>query len=155
MSKNIVILLLLFLTSNLNAQVEPNVYYINFKSMLPYVIPFYGITIVALGLFLHKLMRPKFPSRWLYICTITGILGSGMIAYKFHEIRVTELPSYEPKSAEMEGLTNEMKEKVIDKQRSDMNETVSNYWTIAIPNFILLGLGLGLDWRNRKDNAEK
>lgn len=143
------------MASNINAQVDQNIYHINFQSMLPYVIPFYGITIIALGLFLHKLMRPKFLSRWLYICTITGILGSGIIAYKFHEIRVTELPRYEPQISDIEGLSDEMKLKVIEQQASDMNETVSNFWTIAIPNFILLGLGLGLDWRNRQDNLIK
>ena len=149
MSQKISIVFLLLYSLNLNAQATENIYYISLEGLLIYVLPFYGITILALGLFIQKLLRPTFPSKWLYICTITGILGAGLIASKFQEIRKTQLPDAQPTIINMTGISKEMRVKIREREKSELKETVANYWIIAIPNFILLGLGLGLDWMNK------
>ena len=150
MSQKISIAFLLLFSLDINAQATDNIYYISLKGMLIYVLPLYGITIIALGLFIQKILRPSFPLKWLYICTITGILGAGLIAYKFKEIRRTQLPEAQPKIMKMSGISKEMQDRIYEREKSDLKETVANYWIIAIPNFILLGLGLGLDWINKE-----
>lgn len=137
-------------TSPLMAQDPANIHYISLDGLLIYVLPFYAITILGLGLFIHKLMRPNFSNKWLYICTITGILGAGIIAYQFQEIRKNQLPEALPSSINMSNIPPELQEQIRAREKSDGNETIANYWVIAIPNFILLGLGLGIDWRNKK-----
>ncbi|MDC0230321.1 hypothetical protein OAK19_00010 [Aureispira] len=152
MSQKFTIVFLMLFSLDLNAQATGNVYYISLKGMLIYVLPFYGITIIALGLFIQKILRPSFSLKWLYICTITGILGAGLIAYKFKEIRMTQLPEAQPKNIKMNGISKEIQDRIREREKSDLKETVANYWIIAIPNFILVGLGLGLDWMNKKNS---
>lgn len=152
--KQICIFLILFLTfgtSSLVAQTPVNVHYIDLGSLLIYVLPFYAVTLLGLGLFIHKLMRPSFPSRWMYICSIIGILGAGLIAHEFKEIRRTQLPAAQNPNINMTNIAPELQERIIEREKSDAAETIANYWVVAIPNFILLGFGLGLDWKNRKD----
>lgn len=148
--------LLLCLTSkHLFAQTPNNIHYIDLDDLLFYVLPFYAITILALGLFIHKLMRPNFSNKWLYICTIVGILGAAAIAYKFQEIRTTQLPSAQAPKIDMTGISEELQEQIKNRETSELKETIANYWVVAIPNFILLGLGLGVEWRNKKENASQ
>ncbi|WP_264792208.1 hypothetical protein [Aureispira anguillae] len=149
-SKNTIALLFLLFSSNLSAQTTTNIHYIHLNDLLISVLPFYAITILGLGLFIHKLMRPNFPSKWLYICSITGILGAAAIAYQFQEIRTTQLPSAQPSKINMTGIPKEIQEQIVARESSELKETIANYWVVAIPNFILLGLGLGIEWRNKK-----
>ena len=143
---------LLLKASFLSAQIPEDVHYMEMDSLLIYVLPFYAVTILGLGLFIHKLMRPNFPSKWLYICTLTGILGAGVVAYQIQEVRNGQLPQQHPsEQIDVNELSPEV-QKEIEAQASDnREETIANYWVVAIPNFILLFLGLGVDWRNRKD----
>lgn len=145
------ILLLIIQNTPIFAQTEVNVYYIRLNELLAYVLPFYIVTILALGLFIQKLVRPNFPSKWLYICSIVGILGAGLIAYKFKEIRTTQLPSIQPSEINMQGLSPELREQIWEREKNDMKETIANYWVVAIPNFILLFLGLTIDFVQRKE----
>jgi hypothetical protein len=138
-------------SNSLFAQVPVNVHYIHLNELLIYVLPFYMITILGLGLFIHKLMRPNFSSKWLYICSTIGILGAAAIAYKFQEIRTTQLPSAQPSKTNMQNIPTEVQEQIRARENDELKETVANYWVVAIPNFILLGLGLAMDWRNKKD----
>lgn len=138
----------------LSAQIPVNVHYIHLNELLVYVLPFYMVTILGLGLFIHKLMRPNFSSKWLYICSIVGILGAAAIAYKFQEIRTTQLPDAQPSKINMTDIPVEMQESIRARENDELKETVANYWVVAIPNFILLGLGLAVDWRNNKDRKE-
>ncbi len=140
--------------SALQAQNTPNVYTISLDHMLIYVLPFYGITILGLGLFIHKLMRPDFPSKWMYICAITGILGAGIIAFQFQEIRRTQLPGAVPQKINMTGIPENIQESIREREKSDAKETIANYWIVAIPNFILLGLGLGIDRMNKSGKED-
>ena len=133
------------------AQTNANVYYIRLNEVLIYVLPFYAITIAGLGLFIQKLVRPSFPSKWLYICSIVGILGAGLIAYKFQEIRTTQLPRAEPSEINIQDISPELREQIWEREKGEMKETIANYWVVAIPNFILLFLGLALDYRQRKE----
>ncbi len=136
------------------AQVQTNVYSISLDNMLFTVLPFYAITLLGLGLFIHKLMRPAFPSKWMYICTIIGILGAGIIANQFHNIRVEQLPSAAPTKIDLSGIPREVRESIQGRKSSDAKESIANYWIIAIPNFILLGLGLSIDYLNRKKEVD-
>lgn len=138
-------------TTTLYAQTNANIYYIQLHELLVYVLPFYSITIVGLGFFIHKLVRPSFPSKWLYICSIVGILGAGLIAYKFKEIRTTQLPSVQPSEINIQDISPKIRDQIWEREKSDMKETIANYWVVAIPNFILLFLGLVVDWRQKKE----
>ena len=134
-----------------SAQTNANVYEVDFSQLLPYVLPFYAVTILGLGLFIHKLMRPNFSNKWLYGCCLVGILGAGFISYQFKDIRNKQLPAYqyEP-SASVRTLSPELQAKIQERANSDLKETVSNYWVIAIPNFALLALGLIVDRQQQK-----
>ncbi len=153
-TKYILISILLIVSSPLFAQVPVNVHYIHLNELLVYVLPFYMVTILGLGLFIHKLMRPNFSSKWLYICSLIGIFGAAAIAYKFQEIRTTQLPSAQPSKTDMRSIPAEIQEQIRARENDEIKETIANYWVVAIPNFILLGLGLAIDWRDRKDKAE-
>ena len=144
------IVFLLLCAQLLEAQTPANVHYISLDSLLIYVLPFYAVTLLGLGFFIHKLVRPNFSSKPLYICAIIGILGAGFIAYEFQEIRETQLPQATPSKIDMTGISPELQEQIRARETGDMKETIANYWVVAIPNFILLGLGLGVDWRNKK-----
>jgi hypothetical protein len=135
------------------AQVPVNVHYVHLNELLVYVLPFYMITILGLGFFIHKLIRPNFSSKWLYICSLAGILGAAAIAYKFQEIRTTQLPSAQPSKINMQSIPIEVQEQIIAREDDELKETIANYWVVAIPNFILLGLGLAIDWRDKKEKA--
>jgi hypothetical protein len=146
-----ILLLLIIQTTPIFAQTNVNVYYIRLNELLVYVLPFYAVTILGLGLFIQKLVRPNFPSKWLYICSMVGILGAGLIAYKFKEIRTHQLPSIQPSEINMQGLSPELREQIWEREKSDMKETIANYWVVAIPNFILLFLGLTIDFIQKKE----
>mgnify|MGYP003687695545 CR=1 FL=1 len=147
------IIIFCFSSVALQAQIQPNVYTISLDHMLITVLPFYSITLLALGLFIHKLMRPAFPSKWMYICTLIGILGAGVIANQFHNIRIEQFPTAQANQLDLTGIPENLKERIRERQISDTKETIANYWIVAIPNFILLGLGLGIDRLNRKQKA--
>lgn len=133
------------------AQTNANLYEVDFSQLIPYVLPFYGITMIALGLFIHKLMRPNFSNKWLYICCCIGILGAGAIAYQFRDIRQTQLPEYQYEETEKtKKLSPQLQERLRAKETVELQETVSNYWVIAIPNFALLLLGLVVDRQQKK-----
>lgn len=150
-SSFLILSILLTTPSFLSAQTPVNVHYIDLDDLLFYVLPFYAITILGLGLFIHKLMRPNFSSKWLYICSLIGILGAAAIAYKFQEIRTTQLPSAQPSKIDMRNIPKDIQEQIRARENDELKETIANYWVVAIPNFILLGLGLAIDWRNKKD----
>jgi RsiW-degrading membrane proteinase PrsW (M82 family) len=136
------------------AQTQTNVYTISLDNMLFTVLPFYAVTLLGLGLFIHKLMRPAFPSKWMYICSIIGILGAGIIANQFHSIRVEQLPSAAPAKIDLSGIPREVRESIRGRESNDAKESIANYWIVAIPNFIILGLGLGIDRLNRKKELD-
>lgn len=130
-------------------QGSPNIQYINMSEMLPYILPFYVITLISMGLFMHKLMRPKFPTKWLYITTTIGILGAAVIMFKFEDFKQTKLALPEEKKTHID-------DKTIEREvQENKNEMVGDFWRIAIPNIILLLLGANVDYRNKKAAAEK
>ena len=133
------------------AQTKANVYEVDFSQLLPYVLPFYGVTILALGLFIHKLLRPNFSNKWLYLCCAVGLIGASLIAYQFKDIRQTQLPAYQHEPSVTERtLDPALQEQIRQRETSDLKETVSNYWVVAIPNFALLVLGLVVDRQQKK-----
>ena len=132
MTKLLLVTLFSLSISLLQAQNTPNVYTISLDHMLIYVLPFYAITILGLGLFIHKLMRPDFPSKWMYICVVTGILGAGIIAYEFQEIRRTQLPGAVPDKIDMTGIPENIQNSIREREKSDAKETIANYWIVAI-----------------------
>lgn len=143
MKKVITTLFIAIVSLNIGMAQPPDIRYISMAEILPYVLPFYAITLIALGLFIHKLMRPNFSSKWLYITTIVGIVGAGVLAYQFKSFKETKLtdPSTQNK-------TMSVSDQRIQKESE--NEVMGNFWKIAIPNFIILGLGMALDYRNKK-----
>lgn len=119
----------------LSAQNQPNVYTISLDHMLITVLPFYAVTLLGLGLFIHKLMRPAFPSKWMYMCVTIGILGAGVIAVQFHNVRSEQLPSAQiDSSADMTGIPEDIQARIRERELSDTKETISNFWIVAIPN---------------------
>jgi len=144
MKKILTIGWLLLGSSPLWAQQQVDVRFINMTELLPYILPFYAITMLAMGLFIHKLMRPAFSNKWLYLCTIVGILGAGLITYKFQNFRETKLT--DTKTA----LTKIEKKQKARIEQENRNEVIGNFWRIAIPNFIFLLLGIVVDWQQKK-----
>ncbi len=133
--------------STILAQGTPNVKFINMSEMLPYIFPFYVVTMLSLGLFLHKLMRPKFPTRWLYISTLIAIIGSGVLALKFEDFKTANLtPSDQEKTR--------INENVVRAEKSDQNELMADFWRISLPNVTLLLLGMLVDYKNKQEATQ-
>ena len=150
MKINLLLLLFLMGLNGLMAQMPDQVYEVNFQHMLWTVIPFYMITIAALFLFVQKVLRPSFPSKWLYSCTLIGIMGAGIIAYQFDEVRNTQLPKTQVDMRLLRGIPKDKQEEYIQRQQDNTAETLANYWVVAIPNFILLAMGLGLEMNRQR-----
>lgn len=133
------------------AQANPNVHELDFSQLIPYILPFYAITMIALGLFVHKLLRPNFSNKWLYLCCCIGMLGAGIIAYQFQDIRQTQLPEYHyVATPQTKKLPPRLQERLRAKETAEFQEIISNYWVVAIPNFALLLLGLVVDRQQKK-----
>lgn len=126
-----------------------NVYMINMSGVLPYVAIFYLFTFISLGLFLTKLMRPNFPSYWLYISCIIAIVGAGVVTWAFKEVKDNQLPAIENSDLKEEDLSEPVLLQLKQRQREDQQQEFANFWIISIPNIALLGLGVFYDWRTR------
>lgn len=128
---------------------DGQVYTLNMKEILIYVLPFYIITFIALALFLNKLIRPKTSNKWLYLFTIIGTLGAAIVTYQFKKIQDEQLPQvvvkdnnpvYEPNKL---SLNTQQK---LDRMNTEVrNQQYANFWIIGMPNIILLVLGLVVD----------
>lgn len=51
----------------------------------------------------------------------------------------------------MTGIPKKIKEHIKTRENNELKEAISNYWVVAIPNFILLGLSLGIEQKNKRD----
>ena len=141
MNKLFILLTLVALPTLSYAQ-QNDVHMIDFSSSLPYVLAFYLVTFVSLSLFLFKLLRPNFPSYWIYISCVVGILGAVIVTLSFDNIQYTQLPKMEQIDISEEDLSPQIKEKVQIQQRDLENQKYANFWIISIPNFILLALAI-------------
>lgn len=140
------------------AQEEHN---INLQSALWSVIPFYFITLGSLLLFMWKLIRPSFPTRWIYLCTILGMIGAGVAVFQFKNIQDTQLPGVNDKIYQMPELPADIdviSEKQLDdygqylkeKREKEVNmQQFANFWVMAIPNIIVLAFAVYWSWRDR------
>ncbi len=127
-----------------SAQMPSEIKFISMQEFLPYILPFYIITMLALGVFIHKLMRPHFPTKWVYITAIVGIVGAGIIAYKFKNFRIENIDANTPEI----NFTDNLDEAKYNNEKS--NEVYGDFWRIAVPNCIILLLGIAVDIRNKK-----
>jgi hypothetical protein len=143
-------LALILMGSSVYAQ-APNeeVYMINMSGVLPYVLVFYVFTFISLGLFMTKLMRPNFPTYWLYISCIIAILGAGVVTWAFKEVKENQLPAIENSDLKEEDLSEPIRQQLKQRQKEDQQQEFANFWIISIPNIALLGLGIFYDWRMR------
>ena len=158
MKKIISLTALIVLFSNLftEAQIPSgDVHQLNFSSTLPYVIFFYSITFISLGLFLMKLLKPRFPSYWLYITCIIGIIGAATLTMSFENVKNTQLPKIENSDMKPEDLEPHIRAELEMRQREDKNQLYANFWIISIPNVIILALGIFSDFNNRKRDLSK
>lgn len=150
------LLILMFCLDCTMAQVPSgDVHQINFSSTLPFVIFFYSITFISLGLFLMKLLKPRFPSYWLYITCTIGIIGAAALTLSFENVKNTQLPKIQNSEMKPEDLEPHLRAELEMRQREDKNQQYANFWIISIPNVIILGLGIFSDINNRKRDLSK
>jgi len=127
-----------------------DVYMIDMSTVLPYVLGFYGITFLAMGLLLLKLVRPKFSSRIIYVLSLVGIIGAAVVSWSFKGIQNTQLPAVQHSDRKIEELSPKLQEKLRERELEVFNQQFADFWIIAIPNFIILGLIIFIDMNNRK-----
>ena len=77
-------------------------------------------------------------------------MGAGIIAYQFDEVRNTQLPKTQVDMRLLRGIPKDKQEEYIQRQQDNTAETLANYWVVAIPNFILLAMGLGLEMNRQR-----
>lgn len=147
--------LLMLLSSEMYAQTPADVHMINMSSSLHFVILFYVITFVSMSLMMLKLLRPKFPSYWLYISCIVGIIGGAVVTLAFDDIQNKQLPRIEYSDVEDHKMSPQMKEQLSMRRREVENQKYANFWIISIPNIIFLGIGIFSDFNNRKRDLNK
>jgi hypothetical protein len=132
-----------------------NVHMLDMSGTLPFVLAFYAVTFLSLGLFLLKLVRPKFPTYWLYTTCIVGIIGAAVVTWAFDDVQNKQLPQIENSNVEEEKLEPRMKEELAMRRREVENQRYANFWIIAIPNIVILALGIFSDFNNRKRDPNK
>lgn len=109
-----------------------------------------------------KLIRPQFPTRWLYICATLGIAAAVWATLQFKQIQDSQLPAANnqiyvlpetPDNRPMttEELDNYSKDLYQKRQKEVQMQQFANFWVMAIPNFIVFAFGLYWDWRARRD----
>lgn len=137
-----------------DAQTNVQIKFINMQEMIYYVIPFYIITLTAFTLFIQKIIRPSFSNKWLYICTIAGIIGAGVISFKFKEIKNDQFLKTEERF-NLGGEERNKQQEDAQATKEEFNAMLASYWNVAIPNIILLCLGIAVDVRDRKNAKQK
>jgi hypothetical protein len=150
MLKFLMFLLGILSTTLISAQTSGDVYMVDMSGTLPIVLAFYLITFVSLGFMLLKLLRPKFPSYWLYISCTIGIIGGAVVTWAFNDVQEKQLPKIEYSEVDEKKLSPEIKEKLALRRREVENQRYANFWIITIPNIIILGLGIFSDLNNRR-----
>jgi hypothetical protein len=147
---------LLFAGFGLEAQ-APNgsQHMIDMSGVLGYVIVLYSLTFVSLGLLIMKLVRPNFSIKWLYISCIAGILISGATTFAFKGVQDEQLPEIENSDMRPEEMSKENYELYRQRQKEVQQQQFANFWIIAIPNIVILGLGIFADRSNRRRDPDK
>lgn len=145
--------LLGFSLPSVSAQV--GVQNIEMGQMLWYVLPFYLLTLIGLSLFLHKLIRPK-SSPWPQV-VVSGIavVWAIFVTMNFKKIQDEQLGG-----AKIEAHLSETD--LSDKARADLKSQqqeqeqfwFGNFYTTAMPNIVLLALGLILHFRQQRSEEE-
>ena len=136
-------------------ELNGELYNIDLSSSLPYVILFYVVTFVSLGLYLIKLVRPNHSNKWLYVSCVIGIIGGAVLSMQFDNIQKEQLPKLEYENLKEEELEPQLREQFKINKRDVENQKYANFWIISMPNFIILGLGILADYKNRKRDLSK
>jgi len=150
-----ILLFSLLASSSYAQQPMGNVHMVDMSGTLPFVLGFYAVTFLSLGLFLLKLVRPKFPTYWLYTTCIVGIVGAAVVTWAFDDVQNKQLPQIENSAVEEEKLEPRMKEELVMRRREVENQRYANFWIIAVPNIVILGLAIFSDFNNHKRDPNK
>ena len=155
--KNIFFLICLLLTVQFafGQELSGELYNINLSSSLPYVILFYVVTFISLGLYMIKLVRPGQSNKWLYVSCVIGIVGVAVLSIQFDTIQKEQLPKVEYEDLKEEDLEPQLREQFKINKRDVENQKYANFWIISMPNFIILGLGILADYKYKKRDLTK
>lgn len=143
-------LLLILSTCLVHGQAQlDGVYMLNVSSSLPFIFFFYLVTVLSLGLYLIKLLNPRFSSKWIYLCSIIGIIGAIFVNISFEQIKENQLPKVGQIEGSSQPLSEHNQQQLNQLNREVENQTYANFWIISIPNFIILALAFVTDYKNR------
>jgi hypothetical protein len=101
------------------------------------------------------LVRPNHSNKWLYISCVIGIIGGAVLSIQFDNIQKEQLPKLEYENLKEEELEPQLREQFKINKRDVENQKYANFWIISMPNFIILGLGILADYKNRKRDLSK
>ncbi|AFC24154.1 hypothetical protein [Saprospira grandis] len=145
---------LLLLTVSLKAQIVDNSHLVNLKEVLPYVYIFYGLTFLALSLLIMKLLKPQMKTYFLYAACILGILGAVFTNQAFNRVQEEQLPEVAGSEIPKEEMSDYSRQMVEKQEREVEQQKMANFWIIAIPNIIMLGLGVVIDIKARQSGND-
>ncbi|WCL82481.1 hypothetical protein PPO43_05130 [Saprospira sp. CCB-QB6] len=145
---------LLLLGFSLEAQIVDNSHLINLKDVLPYVYIFYVLTFLALSLLIMKLLKPQMKAYLLYAACILAILGAAFTNQAFNKIQDEQLPGVAGSDIPKEEMSDYSRQMVEKQEREVSQQKMANFWIIAIPNIIMLGLGVVLDIKARQSGTD-
>ena len=112
-----IILLLITSSTQLVAQMNPNVHMVDMSHFLPYILPFYALTLFSLALLIHKIIRKQSSMMWVYVLCVASIVGALLLSTQLHQFS----------------------EEVLHMDANTGSEHIGQgtFWRIATPNIII------------------
>ena len=117
-----IFLLLIVSSTQLIAQMNPNVRMVDMSHFLPYILPFYALTLFSLALLIHKIIRKQSSMMWVYVLCVASIVGALLLSTQLHQFS----------------------EEVLHMDTNTGSEHIGQgtFWRIATPNIIIGVLAL-------------
>lgn len=103
--------------STVQAQMNPNVHMVDMSHFLPYILPFYGLTVLSLAVLIHKIIRKQTSMVWVYVLCVISIVGALILSSQVHQF-----------SEEVLGM---------DPESGAEHMGQGTFWRIGMPNIII------------------
>ena len=138
----------------LRAQTAAQVVMVDVQELIWFVFPFCLLTMLGLAFFIQRLMRPNSSSIPLYITASVGILWAILVANQLYKVEKEQIrPTNTNQAASNQNLSPAAQAQKDSIEAEHSARSFGNFYTIAAPNIIFLVLGLGLDWRRKKEKT--